>query len=102
MAMDGLFMAALVSKYNEVRRASIWAAVPGKIVSSRSEARKIERSSGSGRDRVVDSEIRNFAAVGYEFYADGKKRTGNRISIGHDVGNYQVAEKLANIRSDQR
>jgi hypothetical protein len=95
MAMDGLVMVAAVTKYIEVKRASLWAGVPGKITSSRSEARKVETSSGSGRDRTVDSEIRNFATVSYEFRADGRKQTGNRISIAHDVGNYQVAEKLA-------
>ena len=95
MAMDGLVMVAAVTKYLEVKRASIWAAVPGKITSSRSEARQVDRSSGTGRDRTVDFEIRNFATVAYEFHADGKKQRGNRISIAHDVGNYQVAEKLA-------
>ncbi|MEO8683352.1 MAG: DUF3592 domain-containing protein [Devosia sp.] len=95
MAMDGLVMVAAVTKYLEVKRASIWAAVPGKITSSRSEARQVDRSSGTGRDRTVDFEIRNFATVTYEFRADGQKQHGNRISIAHDVGNYQVAEKLA-------
>jgi hypothetical protein len=95
MAMDGLVMVAAVTKYLEVKRASIWAAVPGKITSSRSEARQVDRSSGTGRDRTVDFEIRNFATVTYEFRADGQKQRGNRISIAHDVGNYQVAEKLA-------
>ncbi|MDB5589456.1 MAG: hypothetical protein JWP26_4426 [Devosia sp.] len=95
MAMDGLVMVAAVTKYIEVKRASIWAAVPGRVTASRSEARTVDKSSGSGRDRVVDTEIRNFATVAYEFHADGRKQTGNRISIAHDVGNYQVAEKLA-------
>ncbi|MDB5529124.1 MAG: hypothetical protein JWR51_2227 [Devosia sp.] len=95
MAMDGLVMVAAVTKYIEVKRASLWAGVPGKITSSRSEARTIRSTSGTGRDRTEDTEIRNFATVGYEFHADGKKQTGNRISIAHDVGNYQVAEKLA-------
>jgi len=95
MAFDAFVMVGAFTKYIEVKRASIWAAVPGKITSSRSEARKVDRSSGSGRDRTVDTEIRNFATVAYEFYADGKKQLGNRISIAHDVGNYQVAEKLA-------
>lgn len=95
MAMDGLIMVAAVTKYLEVKRASIWAAVPGKITSSGSEARRIERISGSCRDRTEDTEIRNFATVSYEFHADGRRQVGNRISIAHDVGNYQVAEKLA-------
>lgn len=95
MLADLFFLIAVISKYLEVKRASAWSAAEGKIVSSRSEARKVDKSSGAGRDRVVDFEIRNFAAVGYAFEVNGQRQTGSRISIGHDVGNYQVAEKLA-------
>jgi hypothetical protein len=94
MAMDGLVMVAAATKYIEVKRASLWAAVPGKIVSSRSEARRVRTSLG-GPSENAETEIRNFATVAYEFQADGRKQRGNRISIAHDVGNYQVAEKLA-------
>lgn len=94
-AFDGLFLAAVITKYLEVKRASFWAAVPGKIVSSRSEARRVEKTSaGSNRTRIRDTELRNFAVVKYVFQADGRRHEGQRISLAHDVGNYQVAEKL--------
>lgn len=95
MAFDGLFLAAVITKYLEVKRASFWAAVPGKIVSSRSEARRVEKTSAGGtRTRIRDTELRNFAVVKYVFQADGMRREGQRISLAGDVGNYQVAEKL--------
>nr|WP_295884805.1 DUF3592 domain-containing protein [uncultured Devosia sp.] len=95
LAFDGLFLAAVISKYFEVKRASFWAAVPGKIVSSRSEARRVEKiSAGSARTRIRDTELRNFAVVKYVFQADGRRQVGQRISLAEDVGNFQVAEKL--------
>jgi hypothetical protein len=94
MAFYGLFMAAVISKYREVQRASLWIAAPARIVSSRSEARKITRRRGSGRDAIIDTEIRNFAVVRYAFKVDGRKIESDRIGIGEDLGNFQVAEKL--------
>lgn len=95
LAFDGLFLAAVISKYFEVKRASFWAAVPGKIVSSRSEARRVEKiSAGGPRTRIRDTELRNFAVVRYVFQANGQRQEGQRISLAEDVGNYQVAEKL--------
>lgn len=95
LAFDGLFLAAVTTKYLEVKRASFWTAVPGKIVSSRSEARRVEKASaGTPRTRIRDTELRNFAVVKYVFQADGQRHEGQRISLAEDVGNYQVAEKL--------
>jgi hypothetical protein len=95
LAFDGLFLAAVISKYREVKCASFWAAAPGKIISSRSEARRVEKSTaGDTRSRVRDTELRNFAAVTYAFEANGVPQQGRRISLAADVGNYQVAEKL--------
>ena len=95
LAFDGMFLAAVITKYLEVKRASFWAAVPGKIVSSRSEARRVKTMTAEGpRHRVHDSELRNFAVVKYVFQADGKRQEGQRISLSEDVGNFQVAEKL--------
>ena len=95
IAFDGLFLAAAITKYLEVKRASFWAAVPGKIVSSRSEARRVKKMSSEDiRNRRHDTELRNFAVVKYVFEADGRRQEGQRISLSEDVGNYQVAEKL--------
>jgi hypothetical protein len=40
-------------------------------------------------------EIRNFANVVYEYDVRGRKVRGNRVSIGDDLGNFQVEETLA-------
>ena len=63
-------------------------------MSSRSEARKVKRSPGSGGRAVEDTEIRNFAAIRYEFTANGRVMRGDRISMADDLGNFEVAEKL--------
>jgi hypothetical protein len=95
IAADGLFLTAIISKYLEVKRASFWAAVPGRIVSSCSVSRRVTKMSSDGpRQKVHDTELRNFAEVKYVFEADGKRQEGKRISLAEDVGNYQVAEKI--------
>jgi len=94
LAFDGLFLAAVIAKYRETRRARLWIATPGTIKASASQARRVKRASGSGRPVIEDSEIRNFAAVRYEFRANGRTFSGSRISLADDLGNHQVAEKL--------
>jgi hypothetical protein len=94
IAFYGLFMAAVISKYREVRQASLWVPAPARIVSSRSEARKITKRSGTGSSAVKDTEIRNFAAIRYAFTVNGRRIEGQRIGIGEDLGNFRVAEKL--------
>jgi len=95
LAFDGVFLAAVTTKYLEVKRASYWAAVQGKIVSSKSVARRVDKISSDGpRSKIHDTELRNFAVVKYVFEADGRRVEGGRIGIGEDLGNFQVAEKL--------
>lgn len=95
IAADGLFLAAVASKYFEVKRASFWAAGPGIIVSSRAVSRRVSKmSAGSPREQMHDTELRNFAEIRYVFEANGQRQEGQRISLAEDVGNYQVAEKL--------
>jgi hypothetical protein len=94
IAFYGLFMAAVVGKYREVRQASLWIPAPARIVSSQSEARKITKRSGTGRSAIRDTEIRNFAAIRYVFTVNGRRIEGQRIGIGEDMGNFRVAEKL--------
>lgn len=94
MAFYGLFMAALIRKYRQVRQTYLWIAASGRIVSSRSEGRGISKWTGSGRDAIKDTEIRNFALIRYIFEADGRRVEGTRISLSEDLGNLQVAEKL--------
>lgn len=85
----GLLALATIVKYIEVWRAKSWTAVPGRIVSSKPVDRRVQRP---GVDNGF--EVRNFADVTYEFEVQGKKRKGSRVSIGEDLGNFEVAETL--------
>lgn len=87
----GLLTVATVYKYFEVRIASNWPAVPGRVVSSRVVQR---RTGGIGGDQKHE-ELRNFAQVTYEYAVQGKMQRGARVSIGEDLGNFQVEETLA-------
>ena len=49
----------------------------------------------SGGAEVDDTELRTFAMVVYEFTVGGRKYQGSRVSIGEELGNFQVAETLA-------
>ena len=101
MAFDAFIMAAVITKFLEVRRATQWLATPGKITASRAQTRKVEiRKSGTKVD-IVDHELRTFATVAYAFTTPAGNQQGNRISVAHDVGNYQVAEKLARYPKGQ-
>ena len=85
----GLLAMATFAKYIDVWRAKSWLAVPGRVVSSKSVDRKVQRL---GVDNGM--EVRTFAAVTYEFKVGGKKRTGSRVSVGEDLGNVAVQETL--------
>ena len=55
------------------------------------------------KTKVIDSdraeghrfEERNFADIVYEYSVAGRKLRNNRVSIGEDLGNFQVAETIA-------
>ena len=50
------------------------------------------KSGGADQD---DTELRTFAMIVYEFTVAGRKYQGSRVSIGEDLGNFEVAETLA-------
>jgi hypothetical protein len=94
LAPLGLILVAAIVKTWQVREARNWPQAPGKVVTSVAEVREVtvlddEREGGS---RL---ESRNFANVTYEYSVGSRKLHNNRISIGEDLGNFQVAEKLA-------
>lgn len=94
LAMIALIAGAALYKYLEVRQASDWPSVIGKVVVSTSEVRKVKTfddSTASGRGE----EERNFAKIIYEYTVDGEKLRGSRVSIGEDLGNFEVAETIA-------
>lgn len=89
-----LLLGAAVYKTLEVRAAREWPSTGGKVVVSTSVLRDVkvidsERQSGSR------TEQRNFANVIYEYSVAGKKLRNNRVSIGEDRGNFEVAETIA-------
>jgi hypothetical protein len=90
-AFPGLIIFAAVYKYFEVRRASVWPSVPGRVVVSMSEKRSVD----TGGADSTDTEIRNFAKVVYEYKVATKTYRGDRVSVGENLGNFEVAETLA-------
>ena len=94
LAFCAFFMVGVIYKYLEFQKASLWIPATCRIVSARTEARKITKRVGSGRSAYMDFEFRNFAAIRYVFEVDGKQVEGTRISIWEDPGNFQVEETL--------
>lgn len=90
-AFPGLIAFAAIYKYFEVRRASRWPSVPGRVVVSQSEMRSV-KSGGVDSD---DREVRNFAKVVYEYKIATRTYRCDRVSIGENLGNFEVAETLA-------
>jgi hypothetical protein len=94
LAPLGLLLGAAVYKTLQVRAAREWPSAAGKVVVSGAEVRKV---------KVIDSdraeghrfEERNFANIVYEYSVAGRKLRNNRVSIGEDLGNFQVAETVA-------
>jgi uncharacterized membrane protein len=90
-AFPGIIIFAIVYKYIEVSRAARWPSTPGCIVVSTSQVREV-RSGGPDSD---DTEPRNFARIVYEYTVGGRKLRHDRVSIGEDLGNFEVAETIA-------
>jgi hypothetical protein len=90
-AFPGLIAFAALYKYFEVRRASRWPSVPGRVVISQPEERDV-KSNDSDSD---DTEVRNFAKVVYEYKIATTTYRCDRVSIGENNGNFEVAETLA-------
>ena len=90
----GLLLVASVVKTWQVREARSWPQASGKVVRSVAEVREV-RVSDSDREEGYRLESRNFANVTYEYPVGSRKLSCNRISIGEDLGNFEVAEKLA-------
>ncbi len=90
-AFAGLLTFGTLYKYFEVRIASRWSTVPGRVISSKVVQRK---AGGIGKDEK-DAELRNFAEVVYEYKVQGRTLRARRVSIGEDLGNYRVEETLA-------
>lgn len=87
----GLILVAAVYKSLEVRAAREWPSTAGKVVISNSEVREV----GVIEEHGHHSEPRNFANIVYEYTVNGQTLRNNRVSIGEDRGNFQIAETIA-------
>ena len=91
VGFPGLILFAVIYKYMEVMQARRWSSTPGRIVVSGSEARDVERNDPNS----TDTEVRTFALIEYEYTVAGRKYRGTRVSIGENMGNFEVAETIA-------
>lgn len=94
LAPLGLILVAAIVKTWQVREARSWLQAPGKVVTSVAEVREV-KVFDDDREGGSRLESRNFANVTYDYSVGGRKLRNNRISIGEDLGNFEVAEKLA-------
>jgi hypothetical protein len=89
-----LLLGAAVYKTLEVRAARGWPSTAGKVVVSNAEVREVKVIDGE-REDGFRMEPRNFANVVYEYSVAGKKLRNNRVSLGEDRGDFELAETLA-------
>ena len=94
LAPLGLLLGVAVYKSLQVRAAREWPSAAGKVVVSKAEVRKVKVIDGN-RAEGHRFEERNFADIIYEYSVAGRKLRNNRVSIGEDLGNFQVAETIA-------
>lgn len=93
-AFAGLISLATFVKWREVQKAKSWRPVPGTIISSRSEARKVQIDAAGGQTRGK-TEMRNFPAIAFAYDVGGRRFTGTRYSLRENLGNFAVTETLA-------
>ena len=94
LAPLGLLLGAAVYKSLQVRAAREWPSAVGKVVTSHAQVRET-RVPDSDREGGYRTEQRNFANIVYEYSVAGQKLRNDRVSIGEDLGNFQVAETIA-------
>lgn len=94
LAMIGIIAVAAFYKWLEVRAAAHWPQTTGKVVVSTSQVRKV-KTFDKTREGGRSHEERNFAHIVYEYTVSGKKLRNDRVSIGEDLGNFEVAETIA-------
>lgn len=84
----GLIVFAIVVKMKEVQAAKNWIATTGKV--TRSEVRALKNREMENRAR-----IRNQPFVSFEFTVQGKRYTGDRISLGEYISEGDIEATLA-------
>ena len=91
LLFPAVILFAGIYKYIQVSQAARWPSAQGVVIASGTEAREV-KSGGVDQD---DTELRTFALIVYEFTVGSRKYQGSRVSIGEDLGNFEVAETLA-------
>ena len=94
LAPLGLILFAAAYKSLQVRAAREWPSAAGKVLISNAEVRKV-RVIDSDREDGHRFEERNFADIVYEYAVAGRTLRNNRVSIGEDLGNFEVPETIA-------
>ena len=94
LAPLGLLLIVAAYKTLQVRAARKWPSTAGKVMVSKAKVRKV-KVSDSDRAGGYRFEERNFAEIVYEYSVATRKLRNNRVSIGEDLGNFQVAETVA-------
>jgi uncharacterized protein DUF3592 len=94
LAPLGLILVAAVYKTLQVRAARDWPSTQGKVTISTSQIRDV-RVLDSERESGHRIEQRNFANIVFEYAVSGQKFNSNRVSLGENRGDFQVAETLA-------
>ena len=89
-----LVLGAAAYKTLQVRAAREWPQAAGKVVVSEAEVRDT-RVIDSDREDGYRNEQRNYANIVYEYSVAGTRLRNNRVSIGEDRGNFEVAETIA-------
>ena len=94
LAPLALVLFAAAYKTLQVRAAREWPSTPGKVFISNSEVRDV-RVLDDSREDNHRIERRNFANIVYQYSVAGKQLRNNRVSLGEDRGNFEVAETIA-------
>jgi hypothetical protein len=94
LAPLALILGVAAYKTLQVRAAREWPSAAGKVVISNSEVRDV-RVLDDSRETGHRFEQRNFANIVYEYTVRGAVLRNNRVSIGEDRGNFEVAETIA-------
>jgi hypothetical protein len=94
LAPFGFILFGAIYKILQVRAVSDWPSTTGKVVISNSELREV-KVLDDGREDHHRLERRTFANIVYEYSVSGQTLRNNRVSIGEDRGNFQVAETIA-------
>lgn len=94
LAPLALVLFAAAYKTLQVRAVREWPQTPGKVFISNSEVRDV-RVLDDSREDNYRIERRNFANIVYQYSVAGRQLRNNRVSIGEDRGNFEVAETIA-------